>query len=273
MQEENKERLKDFELYLYDRELAENTIRAYRQHLSDYFSKYDEVSKKNLIEWKEGLKKRLCPVSINNYLSMMNEYLKYLGKHDLILRKIKVQKVTTVENVISFDEFNKLLTCLKNDGNVRWYYVVLFLGKTGARVNELTKFKFSDLKSGYADIPTKGKIRRVYFCDSLRTKEIFGYFSEKKDDDYLITNRFGKQMTTRGVAQNLQNFAKKYNINPKVMHPHAFRHFFAIEFLKRDKDLSLLADLMGHSSINTTSIYLRLTQQEQQRRLNNAMNF
>lgn len=265
--------LKEFELHLWEKELAENTIRSYRQHICHYFERYDEITKANLIEWKKGLQESLSPKSVNHYLCMMNEYLKYIGRNDLQLRKIKVQSVTTVENVISFEEVNKLLDYLKTDNNMRWYYVVLFLGKTGVRVNELIKLRFSDLKRGYADIPTKGKIRRIYFCESLRTEEIFNHFNYKKDNDYLFENRFGEQITARGVAQQLQNFAKKYGINPKVMHPHSFRHFFAIEFLKRDKDITLLADLMGHSSINTTSIYLRLTREEQQERLNKAMSF
>lgn len=267
------ENLRDFELYLYEKELAENTIKSYKHHLRDYFLKYNEITKSNLIEWKKRLSERLCPRSVNHYLCMMNEYLKYLGKHDLLLRQVKFHKPTSVENVITFSEFNQLLEGLKKDNNMRWYYVVLFLGKTGARVNELTKLKYGDLKNGFADIKTKGKIRRIYFCDSLRTTEIIDFFSDKKDDDYLISNRFGEQISSRGIAQQLQNFAIKYKINPKVMHPHSFRHFFAIEFLKRDKDISLLADLMGHSSINTTTIYLRLNQQEQQQRLNKAMNF
>lgn len=267
------EKLREFELFLWEKELAENTIKGYAHHLKDFFDKYEEITKANLIEWKKSLSARLCPNSVNHYLCSMNEFLKFIGRHDLILRKIKVQMQSSVENVISFEEFNYLLDCLKKDGIMRWYYVFLILGKTGVRVSELVKLKYGDLVRGYADIPTKGKIRRVYFCDSLRTEEVFEFFSGMKEDEPLIKNRFGEQITRRGVSQQLQNYAKKYGINPKVMHPHSFRHFFAIEFLKRDKDISLLADLMGHSSINTTTIYLRLNQQEQQARLSKAMDF
>lgn len=265
--------LREFELYLYEKELAENTIRGYKHHLKDYFENYNEITKSNLIEWKRTLTQRLIANSANHYITAMNEYLKFIGKYDLALRKIKVQTRSSVENVISFEEFNKLLECLKQDGNMKWYYIILILGKTGARVNEITKLKYGDLLRGYADIQTKGKIRRIYFCDSLRTEEIFNFYKDKKENDYLLENRFGEQITRRGVSQQLQNYAKKYNINTKVMHPHSFRHFFAIEFLKRDKDISLLADLMGHSSINTTTIYLRLNQEQQLQRLNNAMSF
>lgn len=265
--------IRDFENYLWERELAPNTIRAYIAHVSKYFEKYEDITKNNLIEWKRWLLEMMKPKSVNHYITAMSEYLKFIGRPDLVLKKVKVQTQSAIENVISLEEFEKLLNCLKKDGKMKMYYLVLFLGKTGARVSELRQFKKRDMLRGYAEIPTKGKIRRVYFCDSLRSEEVYSFFNVFKDDDFLFQNRYGEQITTRGIAQQLINYARKYGINEKVMHPHSFRHFFAIEFLKRDNDISLLADLMGHSSINTTAIYLRLSKQQQIERLNKAMNF
>ncbi len=265
--------IRDFENYLWEKELAPNTIKSYIDHVSKYFDKYDEITKSNLIEWKRGLLERMKPKSANHYITAISEYLKFIGKPDLVLKKVKVQMTNAVENVISRDEFDLLLERLKTDGKKKMYYICLFLGKTGARVSEFRQFKKKDLIKGYAEIPTKGKIRRVYFCDSLRNEEVLSFFSALGDNDFLFSNRFGEQITTRGIAQQLQNYAHKYGINEKVMHPHSFRHFFAVEFLKRDKDISLLADLMGHNSINTTAIYLRLNKQQQIERLNKAMNF
>lgn len=265
--------IRDFENYLWERELAPNTIRAYIAHVSKYFEKYEDITKNNLIEWKRWLLEMMKPKSVNHYITAMSEYLKFIGRPDLVLKKVKVQTQSAIENVISLEEFEKLLNCLKKDGKMKMYYLVLFLGKTGARVSELRQFKKRDMLRGYAEIPTKGKIRRVYFCDSLRSEEVYSFFNVFKDDDFLFQNRYGEQITTRGIAQQLINYARKYGINEKVMHPHSFRHFFAIEFLKRDNDISLLADLMGHSSINTTAIYLRLSKEQQIERLNKAMNF
>ena len=137
----------------------------------------------------------------------------------------------------------------------------------------MRQFKKKDLVKGYAEIPTKGKIRRIYFCDRLRNDEVYAFFADFKDDDFLFQNRWGEQITARGISQQLINYAHKYSINKKVMHPHSFRHFFAIEFLRHDNDISLLADLMGHSSINTTAIYLRLSKEQQIDRLKKEMNF
>lgn len=266
-------KIRNFENYLWERELAPNTIKGYINHVSKYFDKYDEITKSNLIEWKRGLLEKMKPKSVNHYITAMSEYLKFIGRAELALKKVKVQVQQTVENVISRDEFDLLLKNIKTDGKMKMYYICLFLGKTGARVSELRQFKKKDLLRGYAEIPTKGKIRRIYFCDSLRSEEIYSFFDTLKDEDFLFSNRFGLQITTRGIAQQLINYAHKYGINEKVMHPHSFRHFFAIEFLKRDNDISLLADLMGHNSINTTAIYLRLSKQQQIKRLSKAMDF
>lgn len=270
---EIKSKLREFENYLWEKELAQNTIKAYIHHVSKYFEIYEEVSKNNLIEWKRSLLKRMKPKSVNHYITAISEYVKFIGKPELVMKKLKVQTLTAVENVIRREEFDFLLKRLKDDGKMKMYYLCLFLGKTGARVSELRQFKKADLLKGYAEIPTKGKIRRVYFCESLRSEDVLSFFKDFKDNDFLFQNRWHQQITTRGIAQQLLNYAHKYGINEKVMHPHSFRHFFAVEFLKRDKDISLLADLMGHSSINTTAIYLRLNKQQQIDRLNSAMNF
>lgn len=267
------ERLNDFFNDMYERELSENTISAYKAGLNKYFSKYNELTKSNLIEWKKTMVEKEKTRSVNARIIAMNQFLKFIGRHDLCLRKIKEQTRTSVENVISYDDFNKLLNGLKNDGRIKAYLICLFLGKTGARVSELIQFKKSDLKQGFAEMHTKGKIRRIYFCKSLLEDEHLKYFEDKKDDDFIFDSRFGEQITKRGIAQLLQNSARIYGIDRKVMHPHSFRHFFAIEFLKRDKDIALLADLLGHSSINTTMIYTRLNQSQQVERLNSAMNF
>lgn len=76
-------------------------------------------------------------------------------------------------------------------------------------------------------------------------------------------NRYGKRITTRGISQQLKNYAEKYGLNPKVVYPHSFRHRFAKNFLDNFNDIALFADLMGHESIETTRIYLRRTLTEQ----------
>ena len=143
--------------------------------------------------------------------------------------------------------------------------MVRFLAATGARVSELVQMKVEHVKVGYFDIYTKGgKIRRIYIPKKLREEAEVWFTDQKRDSGYLFLNRFGERITTRGIAQQLKNYAEKYGLNPAVVYPHSFRHRYAKNFLEKFNDISLLADLMGHESIETTRIYLRRSSTEQQ---------
>ena len=170
-----------------------------------------------------------------------------------------------MENVISNADYLFLKKKLKQEENKEWYFVVRFLAATGARVSELVQIKVEHVQVGYYDIYTKGgKIRRIYIPKSLREETSEWLKELKRTTGYLFLNRFGQRITTRGIAQQLKNYAVKYGLNEKVVYPHSFRHRFAKNFLEKFNDISLLADLMGHESIETTRIYLRRSSTEQQ---------
>jgi len=154
---------------------------------------------------------------------------------------------------------------LKHDQNYKWYFVVRFLGATGARVSELIQFKIEDVMLGYIDIYSKGgKIRRIYIPKSLAKETKNWIHSLGLTSGFLFTNMKGNQITTRGIAHQLKKLARDYKLNKEVIYPHSFRHRFAKNFLAKYNDLALLSDLMGHESIETTRIYLRRTSSEQQ---------
>ncbi|OAV66437.1 Tyrosine recombinase XerC [Bacteroidales bacterium Barb6XT] len=156
-------------------------------------------------------------------------------------------------------------TKLKTDGHTEWYFVVWFLTATGARISELLQIKAEHVETGYLDMYTKGgKVRRLYISKKLRD-EATKWLKEKSfSSGYIFRNRFGERITARGISQQLKHFAGKYGLNTKVIYPHSFRHRFAKNFLDKFNDIALLADLMGHESIETTRIYLRKTASEQQ---------
>ena len=167
--------------------------------------------------------------------------------------------------MISNADYTFLKNKLKREDNLAWYFVVRFLAATGARVSELIQMKVEHVQVGYFDIYTKGgKIRRIYIPKALRTEAISWLQKDKRTTGYLFLNRFGNRITARGIAQQLKNYAQKYGLNEKVVYPHSFRHRFAKNFLEKFNDISLLADLMGHESIETTRIYLRRSSSEQQ---------
>ena len=107
-------------------------------------------------------------------------------------------------------------------------------------------------------------MRRLYIPKKLREETVIWLNATSRTTGYLFLNRFGERITTRGTSQQLKKYAIKYGLNPKVVYPHSFRHRYAKNFLDKFNDIALLADLMGHESIETTRIYLRRTASEQQ---------
>lgn len=260
------DKMDKFKAFLVALNLAPNTVSAYLTAIRNYNDKYEDVNKRNLLEWKVYLIENFKAKTINLKIQAMNKYLEFIKKPNLKIKAVKVQQRTFLENVISDADYVFLKRKLKQEDNKEWYFIVRFLGATGARISELIKIKVEHVELGYIDLYTKGgKIRRIYIPLALKKEtETWVKNNLKIDSGYLFLNRFGDRITARGISQQLKNFAIKYGIDPKVVYPHSFRHRFAKNFLEKYNDIALLADLMGHESIETTRIYLRKTASEQQ---------
>lgn len=268
-----KTQIESFREHLEDKELSDNTVRAYITAMEQFFSSFAEISKKNGLDWKRELQEKgLKAKSINIKLNAFNSFCGMVHDDGSKVKTMRVHQATAVSNVIFEQDYKKLLDGLKNDGNMRWYYNIKLLASTGARVSEYVRLKKTDFSRGYAEMWTKGKIRRIYIPKSF-LNEADGYYSSFEPDDFLAVGRDGGPITTRGVSQMLMTFAARYGIDKKVMHPHSFRHMFAIQFLRRNNNLSLLADVLGHSSVSTTAIYTRMTKEQQQDAVNKTINW
>jgi integrase len=263
--------LEKFREFLWDEELSGSTIESYCYSVNDFFSKYDELSKENIITWKNELLHASSPKTVNLRLCGIEKYSAFKNL-DFKIKRVRVQKNTTVENVLSINDFQKLIGALEADGNYRWKCYYLILGKTGCRINEALRFKKSDLERGFAQLLTKGKVRKIVFPKSL-IDDISEFYKSFQPHEYLIQSKYNKSMTSRGFAVMMQKHASIYGLPADCMHPHSLRHMFAIEFLKRNSNISLLADLLGHSNVNTTMIYLRMSQEDQKNAIDDAVNW
>ena len=254
-----------FETFLRQGNMADNTISAYQYAVNDFYSRHKDLNKRNLLLYKTYLIETFKPKTVNLRIQALNKYLDFVNKTRLRLKSVKVQQRSYLENVISNADYIFLKNKLKKEENQEWYFVVRFLAATGARVSELIQIKIEHVNIGYFDIYTKcGKIRRLFIPKKLRYETKVWLIAINRESGYLFLNRFGERITTRGISQQLKNYAEKYELNTKVVYPHSFRHRFAKNFLEKFNDISLLADLMGHESIETTRIYLRRTALEQQ---------
>lgn len=254
-----------FEAHLRRNNLSENTISSYLWTVDYYLSHYDGLTTKNLLSYKGFLMEKYKPKTVNLRIQAINKYLEFSNKGKQQLKFVKVQQKNFLENVISNADYNFLKRSLKKDDNMEWYFVVWYLAATGARVSELIQIKIEHIQVGYFDLYTKGgKLRRLYIPKKLGIETLEWLKDLNRTSGYLFLNRFGERISTRGISQQLKNYAGKYGLNTRVVYPHSFRHRYAKNFLEKYNDIALLADLMGHESIETTRIYLRRTASEQQ---------
>lgn len=255
-----------FKAYLAKTNLAENTITSYVWTVTYYLKHYKEVNKKNLLAYKGYLVENFKPQTVNLRLQAVNKFLEFSKQEKLRMKFVKAQQKNFLENVISDADYKFLKTKLKADGYDQWYFIVWFMAATGARVSELLQIKAEHVNVGYLDLYSKGgKMRRIYIPKKLCTEAAKWLKERDLTTGYLFTNRTGNRLSTRGIAIQLKHFAENYGINREVVYPHSFRHRFAKNFLEKFNDIALLADLMGHESIETTRIYLRRTASEQQK--------
>ena len=188
------------------------------------------------------------------------------------MKFVKIQQRNFIENVISKSDYDFFKSQLKKNNNLDWYFVVRFLGATGARVSELIQIKVEHVKVGYIDIYSKGgKIRRIYISKKLQIEALKWLKRKSKDTGYIFCNRKGNRLTTRGIAHQLKKLGNDFGMNLNVIYPHSFRHMFAKSFLNKCSDIAFLADLMGHDSIETTRIYLKRSSEEQRDLVNKVV--
>lgn len=263
--------IESFRAHLIENERSRETINAYMQSVLQYHGMFDEISKENMIKYKQWLLENRKPGTANLRCTGINRYLDFIGRPECKVKSIRIHSRASAENVPTDEEYNRLINGLKSDGRIKEYFMIKFMANTGCRVSELVKMEKSCLDKGEFTLWTKGKIRRILIPASL-IDESKDYF-KTVDSRYLFPNKYGTMMSTRGVSSQLVKYGELYNIRREVLHAHAFRHYFAIHFLKANNNLSLLQNLLGHESIATTSIYLQLSTEEQKNALNNAVNW
>lgn len=266
-------RLEQFDDYLKRKGLARNTIAVYHCAVRQYFSLHNDLNVDTLQSYKQFLLSHYKPATANIKIYGINSYLKSLEQPSKTapprasaykLPAVHAQTATFLDNVISQEDYEHLKNSLKKDRNMYWYFVVRFLASTGARVSELIQIRLEYLKLGYMDLYSKGgKVRRIYFPRSLCEEALSWFQQNGVESGFIFLNRSHRPITPRGVHWRLKKLAVRYGIDPATVYPHSFRHRFAQNFLERFHDISLLADLMGHESIETTRIYLTKSSREQ----------
>lgn len=264
----------EYSFYLKRKNLSPNTITAYSFSVNYFFSIYDTLSLENLRAFRSMLMEKHLPATVNQRIHAINHFLLFLEDRypdlypDLFhfrLNSLKLPRSSFQDSVISMDDCQLLQEQLKAEKQDFWYFVVRFLVTTGVRVSELSQIKIEHLTRGYLDLYSKGgKIRRIFIADTLCAETLEWCRKRNQESGPIFVHKNGRPLTPRGIHSRLTHFAARYGIDPSTAYPHAFRHRFAKNFLQRCSDIALLADLLGHESIETTRIYLTRSGKEQQ---------
>lgn len=237
--------------------LSKSTIESYTTSVRLYFDAGYGWSFSEACMWKEEEMQRVKPASVNIRVHALNSFAEFTGSK-WKLKPVRIQAQQFVEHQLTMSQYEKLLKCLLDDGNIRWWASIKVLACTGVRISEFLQIKREDLKIGYVDVCGKGdKYRRIWFSSSLRQEVLSIY----KEDGYFLPYNTGV------IRKKLHSFAKKYGLKKEPMHPHEFRAFYARNIYEKCKDLKFLQDLLGHADIKTTVRYLRKTSKGISRRI------
>ena len=257
--------LNDFKSWLLqNHDYSQNTLQSYLFAFKNFFKNFSEISSENARSYIQQLEKEnRKPKTINLRITALVKIAEYKGSK-IIIKRPKIPNTLNTDNIPNENDYKIFIEYL-SEQNKKFEFIVKLMATTGCRVSELLEFTYEDVIRGFCMIKGKGsKYRRFFFAESLKS-----YANGKSG--IICLNRFGKKMTTRGVATVLKDAAIKAGIQKEKIHPHAFRHFFAKMFLSKTNDIVTLADFLGHEKIETTRIYLRKSYDEQKREFNNAV--
>lgn len=251
--------IKSFENYLYEEEKSDNTIEKYMRDVR-FFREWlngKKVDKSVVLAYKKELCEKYLPASVNSILSSLNALFVFMSWYDLKVKTLKIQQriFTDKEKELTKAEYGRLLTVAKIKKNKRLFYLMQTIGSTGLRVSEIKYVTVEAIKSGQAIINCKGKIRPVFLpkqlCKMLKT-----YIKAQgiKTGSIFVT-RTGKPLDRHAIWKMLKGLCESANVVKSKVFPHNFRHLFAKTFYSLQKDIVRLADILGHSSVETTRIY------------------
>lgn len=251
--------VKLFEEYLYEEERSENTIEKYMRDIRFFRDWLRErcIDKSAVVEYKKELCQRYAVKSVNSMLSSVNAFFIFMNRHDLKVKTLKVQRRIFADKSkeLTKAEYERLLAAAKDKKNDRLYYLMQTIASTGLRVSEIKYVTCEAVRLGQAVISCKGKIRQVFLPPKL-CKMLRAYIKKLniKNGSVFIT-RNGKALDRSAIWKMLKDLCESAGVDKSKVFPHNFRHLFARTFYSLQKDIVRLADILGHSSVETTRIY------------------
>lgn len=257
---------------MLDREERSASTKAqYRRNLNRFlrYTNGRTLDKQTVIAYKEELKKSHTPGTVNGALAAINGYLRFLGLWELRVKQLKIQRAAYLpeEKELSREEYFALVHAADSHGMRRTSLILQTLCSTGIRVSELPFITVEAVSYGRARVDLKGKCREVLL--PTRLQELLSEYARSRritSGPVFITKK-GTTMDRSNIWRSFRALCPEAGVDPRKVYPHNLRHLFARCFYEEERDLAKLADVLGHSSVNTTRIYISSSGREHQERV------
>ncbi len=261
--------INDFYVFLLQEEKSSFTVEKYIQDVRAFseFAENMPITKELVIRYKSSLVKKYKTSSVNSKLAAINSLFSFLGYDDCRVKNIKVQKAiySTEDQELTKQEYFRLIKAAEK--NKRLCMIIKTICATGIRVSELSCFTVEGVRSGVINVFCKNKIRNILIPGTLR-KMLLKYAKENRIIKGIIfKTRNGKPVNRSNIWSDMKKLCEKANVKASKVFPHNLRKLFARTFYEIEKDIAKLADILGHSSINTTRIYIITTFKEHKEKI------
>ena len=259
MKKITKKSIAEFKQYLIYEEKSQATIDKYIRDVIFFMNwlNGESISKSVVLKYKQELTEKYAPASVNAALSSLNSFFIYNEWYDCKVKALKIQRqiFSNKDKELTKTEYERLLTTAKNKKDERLYYLMQTICSTGIRVSELKAITVPAVKSGQTIINCKGKMRIVILPKQL-CKMLKDYIKENNiKNGSVFVSRNGKPLDRSYIWKMLKALCETAGVSKDKVFPHNFRHLFARTYYRLQKDIVRLADILGHSSVNTTRIY------------------
>lgn len=255
------EKITRFIKHLQCGEKAQNTIEKYHRDSIRFmqFLSGLPVTKESVIQYKKYLLDENYSVrSVNSMLASVNALLSFLGWEQCRVRGLKVQRMVYCpeEKELTKEEFKRLVRTAQRQNNHRLSLLLETIGATGIRISELPFITVEAAKAGAATVSLKGKTRQVFLVKELKKKLLCYAAKQNIKSGMIFVTKSGRAISRTNVWREMKALCGQANVAPQKVFPHNLRHLFARLFYKIQRDIAKLADVLGHSSIETTRIYI-----------------
>lgn len=250
------EQIRSFALHLHEDEKSEATVEKYIRDVSAFssFLRERELTKQEVMENKKQISENYAPASVNSMLVSINSFLDFIGFHDFRVKLLKIQRQMFVseKKELTAAEYRRLLKAAQG---TRLALVIQTICETGIRVSELEFITVEAVECGRAVVDCKNKTRVILIPTALR-KILLQYIKKTgvKAGSVFVT-KTGKKLNRSNIWRDMKALCERANVDQEKVFPHNLRHLFARTFYSLERDIVRLADLLGHSSINTTRVY------------------